>query len=423
MTILYYDCFSGISGDMNLGALVDLGVDANKLVSDLKLLKIGGYSIQFEKGIKKGISGTRAVVKLSESVPGAKPKLPSQLTFASESEKETHSHELPAVAHPHSHQHRSFSDIKKIINDSALNDNVKAIAIKIFECVAVAEGKIHNQPAAEVHFHEVGAIDSIVDIVGAAICLDQLKPDQIISSPIEMGSGTVKCAHGVYPVPAPATLEILKNLPVTTGGQPFEATTPTGAAILAAVASGFTRQQDFTITRTGYGLGLKDSEKANVLRVYWAEATDNVSEVHYITECNLDDMAPETSGYLMDKLFDVGADDVWFSSIVMKKSRLAIKVSVLHRAELSESIANLLLRETPTLGFRRYPVKKYMLNRSFETIETKWGPVRVKKAYWKGELLKTKPEYEDCRKIATDNNVPIDEVYKEVNLKMGQFEN
>lgn len=423
MSILYYDCFSGISGDMNLGALVDLGVDQHKLIADLKLLKVGGYTLSFAKGIKKGISGTRAIVKLSDTTPGAIPDVPHQLTFAADTAQPTPSAEKVAVSQAHGHHHRSFNDIKKIINESALNDHVKAIAITIFKHVAIAEGKIHNQPPDEVHFHEVGAIDSIVDIVGAAICIDYLKPDRIVSAPVELGSGTVKCAHGVYPVPAPATLEILSGKPVTTGGQPFEATTPTGAAILAATVSEFTRQQEFTVLRTGYGLGFKESERANVLRVFWAESSESSTSKHFVMECNLDDMSPEASGYLMDKLFACGADDVWFTSIGMKKSRMAVTLSVLHQGQVADSVAETLLRETTTLGYRRYEVDKFMLDRTIETVHTKWGDVRVKKAFYKGEFLKAKPEYDDCLAIATKYNLRIEEVYKDVNLKIVQFEN
>ena len=241
MKILYYDCFAGISGDMNLGAMLDIGVDKDHLVNELSKLNMNHeFEIKTSKELRKGIEGTKVDVVL----------------------KHEHEHE-----HEH-HHHRNLKDIENIINSSSVNDNVKALSLSMFKKVAQAEAKVHGKPVYEVHFHEVGAVDSIVDIVGAAICLDYLKADKIICSPVELGAGFVKCAHGIMPVPAPATVEILKGIPVKSGIVPFETTTPTGAAILAVNVHEFSDMKDFIIEKTGYGIGSRDTDIPNVLRVY-----------------------------------------------------------------------------------------------------------------------------------------------------------
>ena len=242
MKILYYDCFCGISGDMNLGALTDLGVDKNYLVNEISKLNLDSeYEIKIEKALKNGISGTRVDVLLKD-----------------------HAHD----EHNHEHHHRNLEDIKNIINSSCLNDKVKKTSLEIFMKVAEAEALVHDKPLDEVHFHEVGAIDSIIDIVGAAICLDYLNVDKISASSVQVGGGFVKCVHGIIPVPAPATVEILRNIPLKSGIVQFETTTPTGAAILAANVEEFTDKVDFSIEKTGYGIGHRDLEIPNVLRVY-----------------------------------------------------------------------------------------------------------------------------------------------------------
>lgn len=245
MRILYYDCFAGISGDMNLGAMIDIGVDKDYLLRELSKLKIDHeFEINVKRESRKGIEGTKVDVILKHD------------------NKDIHNHE-----HCH-HDHRNLHDIENIISSSDLNDNVKKISLDIFKKVAEAEAKVHGKPLYEVHFHEVGAIDSIVDIVGAAICFDYLKVDKVMASSVELGGGFVKCAHGLIPVPAPATVEILKNVPVKLGAVPFETTTPTGAAIIASFVDEFKDISDFDIEKIGYGVGQRDTEIPNLLRVY-----------------------------------------------------------------------------------------------------------------------------------------------------------
>jgi len=415
MKILYYDCFSGISGDMNLAALVDLGVEQSYLIRELEKIKLQGYSISFKPDQRKGITGTRADVTLTDETENShQPFKFDGLKSIAQKQSNVH-HD-----HPHG---RNYADIRKLINNSSLNDNIKKISIDIFQKIAKAEAHVHGTTVDDVHFHEVGAIDSIVDIVGAAICIDYLKPDKIISSPVQLGGGMVKCAHGLFPVPAPATAEILKGKPVKLGAVQVETTTPTGAAILAALVTEFTDKPDLNITKIAYGIGHRDTEIPNVLRVCFAESheksdSDYLHSTAVMLECNIDDMNPELYEYVMDKLFEVGAEDVFFQSIIMKKSRPAIKISVLCQQSVVTSVENILLLETSTLGLRKYEVQKTMLKRDWKTIETKWGTVKVKLGLLNDKVIKTKPEYEDCLKLARQNNVPIADVYKEVSLQL-----
>lgn len=288
----------------------------------------------------------------------------------------------------------------------------------MFIKVAEAEAKVHGKEIYEVHFHEVGAIDSIVDIVGAAICIDYLKVDKIIASPIQVGGGFVKCAHGLMPVPAPATTEILKTIPINTGIVQFETTTPTGAAIIAANVKEFTSKMNFSINKVAYGIGHKDLEIPNVLRVYLGE-TESLEQIEeqYILETNIDDMNPELYGYVEEKLFDAGALDVYKSSIFMKKGRPGIKLSVLINEKIEKDILDIIFEETTSIGVRKYKVEKIMLNREFSKVETEYGDITIKKSYYNGNLVKYKPEYEECRTIAKEQNISIDKIYKAVYKK------
>lgn len=412
MKILYYDCFSGISGDMNLGALIDLGVDREYLIKELEKLKVHGYEIVVTTDERKGITGTKVKVKLD-----------------SEEEVE-HKHSKHAHSDHVHHEHRNIKNIEEIINSSELNDEVKKLSKNIFLKVAEAEAKIHGKDIVEVHFHEVGAVDSIVDIIGAAICLDYLKVDKVICSSVEVGGGFVNCAHGRFPVPAPATTEILKGIPIKIGAVPFETTTPTGAAILAATVNEFTDKKQFTVSRVGYGIGHRDTEIPNVLRVFIGEANDisqsSLSYVPYnkevsvdynkeganVIECNIDDMNPETYDYVIEKLFSIGVMDAYLTPIIMKKGRPGITLSVLCTDEVEESVIAFILKETTTLGIRKYKVDRTILKRKGSIINTEYGSVRVKTSFYNEEKIKAKPEYEDIKKIAIEKNLPISKVYE-----------
>lgn len=390
MRVLYYDCFSGISGDMNLGALVDLGVPSEYLINELSKLSINNeFRISIKKSVKQGITGTSVIIEddiLHNSLEN----------------------------HNNHHHGRSYSDIKSIILESNLNDNIKMMALRIFDQVAIAEGKVHNKNIDEVHFHEVGAVDSIVDIVGAAICINYLNVDSIISSPIELGYGVLKCAHGILPIPAPATAEILRGVPIIAKNAPFEATTPTGAAILKALSSKFTYEKDFEIKHIGYGLGCKEGvSMPNVLRAMIGESKETSSK-EYVIECNIDDMIGEEFDLLMERLFQKGALDVFYTPIFMKKGRPAYKLSVICNNKNLDELKKIIFLNSSTIGLRQYEVLRDKLKRKEEIIKCEFGDVPVKVAFYDGKVSNVKPEYEVCKKIAKAKCVALGEVRREV---------
>jgi hypothetical protein len=390
MKILYYDCSAGISGDMNLGAMIDLGVDQKCLLAELRKLPLGPCKINISRDRRGGIAGTRVEVLAGHD----------------------------DVSHAgHASGDRTCEDIRRILEESGLSEHVKAVSLKIFTILAEAEAKVHGRSIGEVHFHEIGAVDSIVDIVGAAVCLDLLQPDRIIATPVELGSGMVRCAHGILPVPAPATAEILRGMPVRTGGSPHEATTPTGAAILAAFVDRFMETAEFVMERIGCGLGQRETERPNVLRVFLGEAVqdepglDVEREDAVLVECNIDDMNPECYGDVMDALFQKGALDVFLTPVIMKKSRPAVKISVLCGERERPAVEEVLWLGTSTFGLRTQRVTKAMLKRDFSQQMTKYGELTMKNAYLRGRKIKSKPEYDDCRRLAREKGVSIREIY------------
>jgi len=383
MRVLCYDCFSGISGDMNLGAMLDLGIEEPYLNSELDKLNLGGWKLKVEKAQRHGIQGTKVTV----------------------------------IQTVHEHAHRHLSDIEKIINGSSLTDEVKLLSMKIFRKIAVAEAKVHGIPVEEVHFHEVGAIDSIVDITGAAICFAALKPDAVFVSEIELGSGFVKCDHGNLPVPAPATAEIVKGMPVRTGGVGFEATTPTGAAILSALGTEFGSTQAVKITRTGYGVGHKEHpDIPNLLRVSLGETASNSATGHkaLLIESNIDDMNPEFYDHISERLFKAGASDVYFSQIIMKKGRPGVVLKVVCETGLEDIVKDIIFKESTTLGIRIFEFRKETLAREFAKLSTRYGEITIKKSFYENVPVSVKPEYEDCKRIASETGVPVKEVYNHV---------
>ena len=392
MRVLYYDCFSGISGDMNLGALLDLGVEEEYLRQELSKLSLNfAFKLVIEKASKMGISGTKVSVKL---IP------------------QWH-------AHPHTHEHRTFKSIEAIINASTLAQSIKERSLKMFWTVALAEGKIHGKAPDEVGFHEVGAIDSIVDIVGASICLDALHVKKIIASKIELGGGFVTCAHGTLPVPAPATVEILQNVPITLGRVASETTTPTGAAILKANVDAYEAKPSLVIEKIGYGIGHKDFSIPNVLRVYLGEEEERVDE-EVILETNIDDMSPEILSFVQEQLFEAGVKDVYTTAITTKKNRLGVKLSVLVSLDKEAEAKRIIFSETTSIGLRRLTVEKIALEREEKHVQTPYGEISVKCAYFEGKRVKYKAEYEECKKAAREHNVPITLVYESVTLAMGK---
>jgi uncharacterized protein (TIGR00299 family) protein len=383
MKIISYDCFSGISGDMNLGAMIDLGIDKNYLINELNKLNLKGWELVVQKDQRHGITGTKVTVKQTR----------------------------------HEHAHRHLSDIDKIINDSELEVRTKELSRKIFMKIAVAEATVHGILIDHVHFHEVGAVDSIIDVVGAAICYNALNVDGVHVSTVELGSGFVKCDHGKLPVPAPATAEIIKGLPVKKGGVDFEATTPTGAAILAALVTEFSTHLSLKIEKTGYGVGQKDPHDIpNLLRVFLGETVAGSESGHDALhlECNIDDMNPEFFEFISEGLFKAGASDVFLSNIIMKKGRPGIILNVLCETESADSLKSIIFTETTSLGIRTFPFRKDTLVRKLETVQTNFGEVRVKRSYYKGKEVSCKPEYDDCRRIALEKGIPLKEVYNNI---------
>lgn len=421
MKVLYYDCFCGISGDMNLGAMIDLGVDKGYLLKEISKLKLESeYEIVVKKAIKKGISGTKVDVILKNQDEGHKHHHGHKHEHRhDDGHSHGHNHESN---HHHEHHHRNLKDIEDIINSSDLSDRVKKLSIDMFMKVAEAEAKVHGKSLYEVHFHEVGAIDSIIDIVGSAICLDYLDVDKVMASQVQVGGGFVKCAHGIIPVPAPATVEILKDIPIKAGLVNFETTTPTGAAILAANVQAFTDKIGFSIEKIGYGIGNRELEIPNVLRVYiGTEEKKEMLEDQYILETNIDDMNPELYSYIEERFFEEGALDVYKTPIIMKKGRPAIKLSILVNDKREKDVIGVIFKETTSIGIRKYKVEKIMLKREFIKKTTKYGEVTIKNAYYKDELVNSKPEYEDCKRFAKENNIPIVEIYREINKVMEEI--
>jgi len=387
MKILYYDCFSGISGDMNLAAMIDLGVPGEYLKQELARLLLKDYSILISEEIRNGIKGTKVRIQTEAD----------------------------------SYEHRNLNDILQLIHKSGLNEKVCSGAERMFRTLAEAEAKVHGTSPDTIHFHELGTIDSILDIVGAAICFDYLKPDRIISYAVELGSGFAEGEHGTLPVPAPATVEILKNIPVKKGAQPFEATTPTGAVILACNVNEFTDNLSFRIQKTAYGIGNRQSAIPNLLRVHLGETLARPDQEHHsLIECNIDDMNPELIDYIMDKLFAEGADDVFITPIIMKKTRNASQLSVLCSNDKKEKLISLMLHETSTFGLRTFSVEKTALPREFISADTRYGKVTLKKAILPNGDSKFKPEYDEIAAIAKAHNKPIREVYREIMNDLSQ---
>jgi uncharacterized protein (TIGR00299 family) protein len=380
MNILYYDCFAGISGDMHLAALLDLGVDYDELVLELAKLGVDGYGVQAQRASRKGITGAQVRVVID-------PKQP---------------------------HHRNLRQIEALIGRSQLTDAVQARAIKVFRRLAEAEARIHDTSPDRIHFHEVGALDAIVDIVGGAIALEWLNVDRVLCSPVELGSGLAHCEHGVLPVPAPATLELLKGIPVRLGAVPFEATTPTGAALLATFVDEFVECPAFSVHRIGYGVGHRDGPIPNVLRVCLGEQAEAEEQGDLgMLECNIDDMNPEYYDLVLERLFAAGALDAWLTPVQMKKNRPGTLLSVLCPPPLALRLRELLFIETTTLGVREYPVKRTALVREMVSVATRHGEVAVKVAYFQGRPLRGKPEYDDCRRLALEHGVPLHLVYTE----------
>lgn len=381
MKTLYFDCFAGASGDMILGAMIAAGVEPEAFKRQLSLLGVDGYTIDFETVDRSGISATYARVQTA-----------------------------------HEHAHRHLSDILKIIYDSRLSDDVKERAAKIFSRLAAAEAHVHNVPVEKVHFHEVGALDAIIDVVGAAICFELLGIERFVSSPLHVGSGTVEMDHGRFPMPPPAVAELLKEVPFYSTDIVGELVTPTGAAIITTVCADYGPIPQMKLEQTGYGAGTRQYEKfPNTLRVLIGEdqssgtanSTGSADERLWMIETNMDDTSPQILGHVMERAFEFGALDCYFTSVQMKKNRPGVLLSILCREEQRTTLSELLFSETTTLGVRAYEVERRALQRRIVTVETQYGPIDVKVAQLNGHIVKEMPEFEQCRQAARKADVPL----------------
>jgi pyridinium-3,5-bisthiocarboxylic acid mononucleotide nickel chelatase len=400
--VAYFDCFSGASGDMIIGSLLDAGLDFKVLKKGLAGLDFHGYELTAEKVLRSSITATKFNVVLVE-------------------EEHEHSHESL-------HHHRGLSEILNIINTGDIPDNVKLKSSEIFRKLGQVEAGIHGVPLEEVHFHELGAVDTIIDIVGTVFALETLKIERVYSSPLAVGSGTVKTAHGILPVPAPATLQILANAgaPIINAppseNPPGELLTPTGAVLITYLASGF-RQPKLKLEKVGYGAGNKQfSTWPNVVRIWIGEEDDAANDDGLVLlETNIDDMNPQIYGYLMEKLFTEKAADVWFTPIQMKKNRPAIMLSVLAPSTLEGKLSEIIMKETSTLGIRSRAVSRHMAQREIIEFDSSLGRAHAKIKRFGQDILAVSPEYDDCRRLALEHNLPLHEVSRIVEIEARHY--
>jgi uncharacterized protein (TIGR00299 family) protein len=438
MRLAYLDCFSGISGDMFLGALVDAGVAPCVFEETVAALDIGAR-LEISRVTRSGIAAT----KVDVYVHGEK-DMPREVFLEQQYHEHAHEHgHHPEHAHAHSHDHvdlkehnyaratpepsraseatahehgRGLKEIREIIRKAVISESAKKTAIAIFEALGAAEAKIHNRVIESIHFHEVGAVDAMVDIVCAAVGAEALGVDEIVCSPLNVGGGTVKCAHGTLPVPAPATVELLQGAPVYSSGLDVELVTPTGAAIVKTLAKRFASFPEMKIEKAGYGAGTRDFPgHANVLRLTIGEsqpelASKTSQETISVLDANLDDLNPQFFGYVMDRLLEDGALDAFGIPVQMKKNRPGMLLTVLCKPEDASRLTQIIFTETTTLGVRRREEKRQTLARKWITVTTAWGDVRLKVASMNGTVTNYAPEYEDCRRIAAERRVPLKSV-------------
>ena len=402
MKIAYFDCFAGISGDMILGSLVHAGLDPQLLQRELDKLELPAVQVDFQPTSKHAIGAIRAKVRLAED------PIPAD---------QEHHLELDPTAPDHSHRHaphahHHLEDVLVRIRDSALDAEVKATAVRIFERLAAAEASVHGTRPDQVHLHEVGALDAVVDVVGAVAGVRLLGVDQVFASPLRFGTGFVRCAHGRYPVPVPGVLALCAGIPSEQTDIRAELVTPTGAAIITTIATGFGLPPPFRQTRVGYGAGRRDLEEVpNLLRIRLGETVPELQHDRMVlVETNIDDMNPEVYGYLCERLLEQGVRDVYLTPVYMKKGRPGNLLSVLVDEDRLDAAVDTILAETTTIGVRYHRVERRKLQRTSTTVETPYGPVRVKTCYFDG-TRRSAPEYDDCAQLAQQRQVPLLSVY------------
>jgi uncharacterized protein (TIGR00299 family) protein len=416
MKTLYFNCFSGISGDMTIGALLDCGLGFDYLKTELRKLSVEGYELRMSRVTRSNLSA----IKFDVLIHGEPEPILHHHHEHSHEHQAEHSHDHAEHKYEHHHHdsghfHRKASQILAMIGESKLTPKTKQIATDIFTKLAISEGKVHHIPPEDVEFHEVGAIDSIIDTVGAAIGFEALGIERFLCSSVNVGSGFIHCQHGVFPVPAPATADLLRRATIYQKHAQTELVTPTGAAILAAVVNRFGDLSGFAAEKIGYGAGSKQfTDFPNCLRMMIGEertvAADLKSPGVVVIEANIDDMTPQNFAYATEKLLAAGALDVFTIPIQMKKARPGQLLQVLASSDAVERLTQVIFRETSTIGIRRYPVERSVLDREFVEVATEFGNVNIKVSRMDGEVMNAAPEYEDCARIAQEKNVPLKKV-------------
>ena len=382
MKIAYFDCFAGASGDMLLGALMDSGLSVDLLKNELAKLQLTHYDLQLKKVVKKGISGSQALVIIDQE--------------------------------HHHHHHRHLSNIVEVIENSDLSSSVKAASIQIFNRLAEAEAKVHQTTVEKIHFHEVGAMDSIIDVVGTVAGLELLGIDKLYCSPLHVGAGFIKCAHGTLPVPAPATAELIRNLPIYSTGVEGELLTPTGAAILATLSSGFGPMPAMSVDTWGYGAGSSEPAIPNLLRMAIGQTPNDLDgyemEQAAVIETNIDDMTPQIYDYLIENLLEQGVMDIFLTHAQMKKNRPGTLLTVVCKPEMIAQVSDFLMHETTTIGLRWRIDNRIKAKRMIKEVSTPYGKVSIKVAAKGDQITNMAPEYEDCKRLASEKKVPLKEV-------------
>jgi len=382
LNIAYFDCYSGISGDMILGALLDLGWEESELRKEAERLKLSGWELEVKKVSKQGIAGTQVKIRDEKNEP------------------------------------RAFERLVEIIEKSDLENRVKEKSRSVLTRIGEAESRIHGIPLSEVHLHELGGVDTVIDVVGTVSGIERLGIDRIYASRIHVGKGLINCAHGILPIPAPATLELLRDVPIYGGDVEGELTTPTGAAIISSLASGFGRMPSMVLKKVGYGAGERDFAFPNLLRVSLGTAEEVSGDAYVenaatVIEANIDDMNPEIYPYLMEKLLEAGAKDVYFIPMHMKKNRPGILLGAIVEEEF-QRVLDVVFRETTTIGVRTHQVWRKKLSREETWVSTKYGKAKVKLGTAQGELVNVSPEYESCKELSQKSGVPLKDIYQEI---------
>jgi pyridinium-3,5-bisthiocarboxylic acid mononucleotide nickel chelatase len=409
--VLYLDCFSGISGDMFLGLSLDLGVSLPALKRQLARLPLRGYSLSARRVARSGLWGTQAEVK----IPSTRADGHGHQTL-----RGFHSHGDATHTHARGERHRGIAEIRKIVQSGRLPEKVQSRALRAFETLVEAEARVHRVPARKIHLHEVGAVDAIVDIVGACLCLEALKVDRVICSPLPTGRGIIHCEHGTFPIPAPATVEILKGKPLYGGPFEGEMVTPTGASLAVTLADEFGPLPPLRVEKIGHGAGSRDPEDhPNLLRGILGMLDEPAAllEKVIVIETTIDDLNPQVYGHLMERLFSIGALEVFYTPIQMKKNRPGTLVTIIVPEERFEQVGDVIFRETTTIGFRYQRMDRVELGREVHKVKTRFGPIRIKVSLFQGEIVQATPEYEDCRAAALKAEVPLRDVQREATVE------